>query len=203
MTPSPVLRFVRFRPVNLAFDGELRDEVIPDLVRLPGLIDHFIARQGPDEIGQRVAATIWESAEAMAAGVGAGIGEGQFHVEFATRITDASLRILPLAVAERYDTVRSPAILRCFEGRTRPGERDAFVQEERLATQAKVGVGSGPLALYVGVGRDDDSFLRLSAWASWQDIEAATGGKIDDPIWSLHHERVASWELSHYEISDR
>ncbi len=99
--------------------------------------------------------------------------------------------------------MRSPLILRCFEGRTRAGERDEFIQEERLATQAKVRAGSGPLTLYVGVGGDDDSFLRLSTWASWTDVEAATGGRIEDPIWSLHPERVLSWELSHYEISDR
>ncbi len=202
MTPSPVLRFVRFRPLNLAFDGDIRAAVIPDLIRLPGLVDHYFARQGPDEIGLRVAATIWESEDAMTAAVGPGIGGGGFHVEFLERITDASLQVLPLAVVDRYDTERTPLILRCFEGRTRPGERDAFIKEERSATQAKVKAGSGPLALYVGVG-GDDTFLRLSTWPSWSDVEAATGGKLEDPIWSLHPERVVSWELSHYEISDR
>ena len=60
-----VLRLFRFRPVRKGFDGILRDALIPDLFAFPDLVDVYVGRHGPDEMGERLVASVWESRAAM------------------------------------------------------------------------------------------------------------------------------------------
>ena len=69
MPEPPILRLFHFHPVGAAFDSIMRDVMLPDRRRLPGIVDVFLGRRGPDELGPRMNATVWTSREAMVAGV--------------------------------------------------------------------------------------------------------------------------------------
>ena len=56
--------------------------MLPDLRGMPGLVDVFLGRRGPDELGPRLNATVWTSREAMVAGVGEDFDPPIFHPEY-------------------------------------------------------------------------------------------------------------------------
>jgi heme-degrading monooxygenase HmoA len=87
---AEVIRLFRFRPVRTAFDSILRDDMIPALLEMDGIVDVYVGRQGPDELGPRVIATIWTSREAMAAGVGESFDRPIFRPEYLQETIDRS-----------------------------------------------------------------------------------------------------------------
>ena len=202
MAETPVLRLFEFRPVRSAFDAILRDVLLPDLRKLPGLVDVFLGRRGPDELGPRMNVSVWSSRGAMAAGVGEDFDRPIFHPEHIGETTDRVLEILPLAISLSFDGVGTPRILRAFRGRARPGEREAYIEEARNGTIADIDAGGGPLALHLGVGPGDDDFLTVSVWESWSALETATGGDVERPVSTRHPERIERWDASHFEIID-
>ena len=201
--PEPsVLRLFSFHPVGAAFDSILRDIMLPDLRRMPGLVDVFLGRRGPDELGPRLNATVWSSREAMVAGVGENFDPPIFHPEYIKETTERVLEILPIAISVSFDGVGTPRILRTFRGRARRGERAAYIEEARNGTIADIDAGRGPLALYLAIGPGDDDFVTLSVWESWAALEAATGGDVQRPVATRHPERIERWEAAHFEVID-
>jgi hypothetical protein len=199
-----VLRLFRFRPVRKGFDAVLRDELIPDLVAFPALIDAYIGRQGPDEMGERLVASVWESRAAMSADVGEGFEPAIFHPEQLDGITDRALDVEELTIAMHFDDVpalpeSTAGILRLARGHIQPGELDAYREDVRLGTLADAKAGYGPLALYLAID-PPDRFLTMSVWSSWSVLEAATGGDVRRPLATRHAERIKDWGAVHYEI---
>lgn len=201
--PEPsVLRLFQFRPVGSAFDSILRDVMLPDLRRLPGLVDVFLGRRGPDELGPRLNATVWTSRAAMVAGVGEDFEQPIFHPEYLDETIDRVLEVLPLAISMPFDGVGTPRILRTLRGQARRGEREAYIEEARNGTIADIDAGGGPLALHLATGPGDDDFLTMSVWESWSALETATGGDVRRPVATRHPERIERWDASHFEVID-
>jgi choline dehydrogenase-like flavoprotein len=196
----PILRLFSFRPVQSAFDTVLRDVMVPDLRRFPELLDLYLGRRGPDELGPRLIASVWSSRSGMILAVGEHFDPPTFHPEYLDATTDRMLEILPLAVSLRFERPTPARIMRALRGRIRPGARDAYVEETRIGTLADVAAGRGPVALHLATGPGDDDFVTLSVWETWSDIEAATGGVVDRPIATRHPERIIEWDASHYEL---
>jgi hypothetical protein len=197
---EPVLRLFHFRPLRSAFDGVLRDVMVPDLRQFAGLVHLCVGRRGPDELGPRLIASVWASRAAMAEAVGEHFDPPIFHPELINETEERVLEVLPLAILLRFEGDAPPRIMRAFRGRVRPGERAAYLEEARVGTLADVDAGGGPLALHLAIGPGDDDFLTISVWTSWSAIEAATGGDIERPIATRHPERIVEWDASHFEI---
>lgn len=201
MSDREVLRLFRFRPATIGFDAILRDEVIPDLLSLPGLLDVHVGRRGPDEVGDRLVASIWTSRAAMVAGVGEDFDPPIFHPEYLDQTTERHLEFLSLDVVLRFTAPgASPpeAILRLVHGKTRPDQLDDYVAEARDGARADSGAGHGSLVLYLAA-TPPDHFVTLSVWPSWSAVEQATGGDVRRPIATRHEERIVTWQASHYE----
>ena len=198
MSDGAVIRLFEFRPVRGAFDSILRDVMIPDLRLLPGLQQVYVGRQGPDEIGDRVVASIWTSRRAMAAAVGETFEVPRFHAEYLEETTDRRLDCLPLAFAIEGERVEPVALIRLVAGRVRPGELDDYVREALQGTQTDAAAGTGPNALYLAT-RPPDRFRTLSVWPDWTTLQEATGGNPERPIATRHAERLIDWGVSHYE----
>lgn len=199
--PEPrVLRLFRFRPARSAFDGILRDVMLPDLRRQPGLLDVHLGRRGPDEVGPRLLATVWSSHAAMAASVGEDFDPPIFHPELLAETTERVLEFLPVAISMPSEGSGQARILRTLRGRVQPGRRDLYIELAREGYLADVEAGHGPLALHLGTGPGDDDFVTLSVWESWSAVETATGGDIRRPMATRHSESIVAWETAHFEI---
>jgi hypothetical protein len=189
MSGTPVLRIHRFRPLAVGIDVVLRNR-LAELRALPGLLDVAVGRQGPDELGPRVLASVWESEAAMPPPLGRALGD----------VADAAIEVAPIRVLFRADAGVAPRIIRVFRGRVRPGELARYVEEVRVGTAADDAAGHGPLALYLAESdAAPDGFVTLSTWTSWPAVEAATGGDVNRPVATRHPERIASADVTHYE----
>lgn len=201
MADRQVLRLFRFRPSGVGFDAIMRDEIIPDLLALPGLLDVHVGRQGPNEVGERIVASIWTSRDAMATGVGEDFDPPMFHPEHLDRTTDRRLEWLSLDAHLRFTTPAAAAvgvIIRLGRGQVRPDQLHDYVAEVRRGTRLDAEAGHGPLVLYLAT-TPPDRFLTLSVWASWVALEQATGGDLRRPVATRHEERIVAFEASHYE----
>ncbi len=200
MDEGSVIRLFTFRAVRPAFDAILRDEILPDLRASPGLIDYYSARQGPDEIGPRVVASVWKTRPAMAGALGE--DQGRFHPEYLAETTEQRLEILSLEIDERFATTEPAMILRILRGTVRSGEVAAYVDDVRAGVHIDAGRPDGPVSLYLALA-GLDSFVTVSAWRSWADIEAATGGDVHRPRATRRPERLVDWDVDHFEIVSR
>jgi hypothetical protein len=195
---GPVLRLFRFRPAVIGFDVAIRDVLMRDVRRLPGNLAAYAGRVGPEEDGERLVATVWESRDAMVAGVGEGFDQPVFHPELLASSKDRRLDILPIAFTLEPDRVVESGILRLVTGLTRPGDQAAYAAAVEAGAAADRAAGTGPVALYLGV-LAPDSFTTLSLWAAWQDLEAATGADIRATGRTRHEELLERWSAAHYE----
>jgi hypothetical protein len=191
------LRLFRFRAAHPGFDDVLRATLIPDLRSKAGLTAAYSGRQGPDEIGPRIVASVWATRTAMDAAVGPGLGT--FHPELLPDSTDRALEILPLAIERRFDVEDEARILRLFRGTVRPDELDPYIEEARAGTELDGTGENGPCALFLARG-EGDHFVTMSAWRSWHDIELASGGDVRRPQATRHSERLVDWRVEHFEI---
>lgn len=198
MDDSGVLRVFCFRPTATEFDATLRNVIIPAMCRAPGILDLHAGRQGPDELGGRVVASVWSTHAAMAAAVGDSLDDPALHPGYAELATEQDLTILPLVLAIRRDRDIAPSIVRLLVGHAKEGLLDAYVEEARRGTLVDVDAGAGPMALYLAT-KPPDAFITVSVWDDWSSIERATGGAPDRPIATRHPELLASWRVSHYE----
>lgn len=180
-------------------DAALRDTVAPSLAALPGLAHVYAGRRGPDEIGERLIASVWESRAALAAALGNAAEAAPGSAELAPHVVDPLVEVLPIAVELAFDQVAVPGILRVFRGEVRAGLRDEYVADVRTGTEADVAAGAGPLALFLGL-TEPNGFVTVSVWTDWDVIEVATGGNLRRPVATRHANRLAGGSASHYEI---
>jgi len=196
MDHGPVIRLFTFRPVRPAFDEILRRELIPELRSQPGILECYSGRQGPDELGPRIVATIWRDHAAMVAAVGETLGV--FRPDRLAETTDRVLEVMPLRICETFAD-GEPRILRVLRGRVRPGEMDQYEQDVRHGMALDIASATGPAALYLAQDAPD-GFLTLSVWHDWRDIERATGGDVHQPRATRRPERLIDFEVDHYEM---
>jgi hypothetical protein len=201
MVEGSILRLFTFRAVRPAFDEILRHELVPDLSALPGIVDCYSGRQGPEEIGPRIVASVWTDLEAMTTALGEGLGHGPFHPEHLDETADRVLEILPVRIGWRASTDGAlvPTILRTLRGQVRSGGLDEYLVDVQDGVDADTAAGIGPVALYVAE-TGPDGFITLSAWHDWPDVEQATGGDIHQPRATRHREHLLEWDVAHFEI---
>jgi heme-degrading monooxygenase HmoA len=197
-----IIRLFRCRPLRIEFDGILRDTMIPDLLRLPGVVDVHVGRHGPDSIGERLVASIWESEAAMVAAMGSDVEASRFHPEHLEETTDRSVEVHPLAIAVRVDRPDDGHVMRLVRGRVRAAELDAYVDDARAGTLRDASTQQGPCALYLAA-LPPDRFVTLSVWTEWASIEASTGAGTQAPGVTRHAERLVELEVAHYEVVPR
>jgi hypothetical protein len=202
ITPAPrtepgVLRLFRFRPAHPSFDSILRDVMVPDLLSRTGLEAVFVGRQGPGDVGERLVATIWESEAAMVEAVGRSFDPPIFHPEHIDDTVEKRLDILPLAYAFGGPS-SGGSVLRLLDGEARQGELGRYVDHVREGTQRDAEGSRGPRALYLAAA-GDDRFATLSVWGRWSKVAEATGGSVEDPRHTRHHDLLAGWTVAHYE----
>lgn len=176
--------------------------MIPDLLRRPGVVGVHVGRHGPDAIGERLVASVWESQEAMIEAMGPDIEQSRFQPEHLSDTTDRSVLVHRLAVAVRTDRSDPERVIRVVRGRVRPGELDAYVQDARAGTLRDAASQQGPLALYLAP-LPPDGFLTLSVWSEWSAIEASTGAGTRAPSATRHAERLVEVDATHYESVPR
>ena len=202
MSQLGTLRLFSFRPARAGFDGLLRDTLLPDLLAFPALQDLHVGRQGPDDIGPRLVASVWSSRDAMTEAVGEDFDPPMFHPEYLSETMDHRLEIVELMAGLRFgavDAARANGIIRVARGRVQPGALELYRDIVLRGTCADVRAGHGPAALYLARRPDDDCFVTLSVWDSWAVIERATGGDADHPIATRHMEQMVDWQVDHYE----
>jgi hypothetical protein len=192
----PVLRIFRCRPSRVAFDNVLRDVFVPDLLSYPAVRDVLVGRMGPEETGERLVASVWESARAMLTAMGDDIEASRFHPEYLDATTDRTLEVLPLAVCERWPDDRPVTILRLSRGTVRPSSLGEYVKAARDGALADR-KDQGPVAFYLATV--PSGFVTLSSWSSWAAIEAATGADTTAPISTRHNELISDFAAEHFE----
>ena len=115
-----VLRLFRFRPAHGEFDRTLRTEMLPDLRKLPGLIDVHVGRHGSSELGDRIVASIWQDRDSMVRAIGGSLSTSTFHPEHMSETTDQVLEVHELAFAFRFAPPSAATVLRLFRGASGP-----------------------------------------------------------------------------------
>ncbi len=180
------------------FDAALRDEIVPNLLRYDGVRCVYVGRRGADESGDRVVASVWESATALADALLLSADE-RFDYEQSAEVTDGVLETLPIALEYQPDEAVPPSILRIFRGEVRPGEAARYAEETGAMLAADVDAGHGPTALFLGID-EPDRVVTISAWVDWEALETATGGNLTRPIATRRSERLVRGAADHYEL---
>jgi len=173
--------------------------MLPDLRRMPGLLDVHVGRHGLDALGDRIVASVWESHDSMVAGLGASLAEPVFHPERVSDTTDQTLEVHRLAFEFRFELAAPPTILRLFRGVVRSGELEPYVEEALAGTLADTEAGRGPNAIYLAPVLPD-RFITMSLWPDWTAIEIATGGDVHRPIVTKDPRRIVEMDVVHYEV---
>ena len=197
--PPGVIRLVCFRATRLAMDSRLRAAIRGDLVARPGLLDLYLGRQGPEELGPRLVASIWESEEAMSHAVEAAPGGLERSLSELDGAMELEVEWLPLRFGSRFARREEPGVLRLVHGTVRSGELEPYVAAAEEGTLADAAAGHGPMALYLAA-TPPDSFVTLSVWHDWSTLQTATGGRLDQPIATRHAERLVAWRADHFEV---
>ena len=196
--PPAVLRLFRCYPVRLGFDTVLRDVLVPDLLGIDAVRDVIVGRHGPNELGERVVASVWDSADAMLEAMGPELDESRFHAEHLDDTRDRTLEVVPLRVQLRWPADQSAAILRLSHGRVADGGLERYVEAARLGAESDH-ERLGSTAFYLGTTEPVD-FVTLSVWPSWSSIATATGADIHRPIATRHGDQIVEFKAEHLEV---
>jgi hypothetical protein len=190
-----IVRLSRFRTTRPAFDAALRAVTLPDLRRQPGILATFAGRQGPEEIGPRLLATLWSSEDAMRAGLGTEAGDTDDLADTTERRVD----VLSATVVQLAPVPLPSGIVRLARARLRDIDVATYarlVADELLSMRAS---GRGPSDLVMatpGAG----AFLMLSTWTDWSAVEAATGASVSEPLRTKRLAALEDFEVDHYEL---
>ena len=130
-----VLRLFQFRPAHGEFDRTLRTEMLPDLRKLPGLIDVHVGRHGSSELGDRIVASIWQDRASMVRAIGGSLWTSTFHPEHLSETTDQVLEVhsSPSRSGSRHPRPR-PSCASSGGGAAR--ELEPYIEESRAGTIA-------------------------------------------------------------------
>lgn len=178
-------------------DQQLRDIVLPGLHAQPGMRYAYPGRTGASDLGQRLVASVWEfegGGEQPPAHLTA-----LLPFEGVAGMSEVTLELVPLVVNLPFESAEEPRILRVFRGQIGPGGLEYIVQAARDGTYENVVAQHGPAAMFLGV-QQPDRFLSVSVWTAWDNIEAATGGNLREPIGTRHLQNLAAGSVEHYEI---
>jgi hypothetical protein len=197
--PGRCLRLFHCRPVRAAFDQLLRDVMIPDLWRQPGIERILAGRRGPDETGDRLVASVWSSLADMHAAMGEDIERSRFHPEYLPETTDRRLEVLPVVVALGAGSPPPGGVLRLARGRLRSTEVDAYAVDVRDGFARDLVHGHGPHSLVLA-RLSPREFVTLSAWVDWERIERATGASVDQPVHTQREHELDAFSAEHYEL---
>jgi hypothetical protein len=187
-----LIRLLTFRP---GAPGEVTDEflrrsLLSEIAAQPEL-RHVHAGRVMAEAGGRVVLTVWERDLSRL--------NTPLLMEQSELVLDPVVETSPASVALAFGSAEDAQIMRIFRGRTHTGQAEAYLDAVREGTLADVAGGRGPLALFVGM-LDDESFLAVSIWSSWESIEQATGGNIRQPLATRHRELLLEGAADHFEV---
>jgi hypothetical protein len=198
---STHLRLAEFRPQapGSAVDAVLRDDVLPQLCRMPGIADVYAGRLGEDDT-DRVVASVW-------IGPPLTLPDNRLEQRLLVDVlpleaadgADLATETMPLDVAARFDRPEPAGILRIFRGAVKNDDLDAYIAEAQGGMLQDAEVNAGLISFYLG-RTGTDSFLTVSAWTGWDAIERATGGNIREPFATRNSSRLASFAIRHFEI---
>jgi hypothetical protein len=107
--------------------------------------------------------------------------------------------MLPVDVRLSFERTDPARILRVFRGWVREGGVQAYARDVETGATDDASGGVGLVALYLGA-LSADGFITVSAWTSWEAIEAATGGNLERPIATRFPDRIGIEDVCHYEI---
>jgi hypothetical protein len=193
------LRVVRFQPgvAESAFDGGLRDTVVPRIVDGEAVVDVWVGRRGSREDRTRVLVSTWRRDPESEA-------DGPIDIAALRSLGEDIVAVdgveqTPLSVHARFDRAEPTRILRIFHGQVRPGELDTYIELARTGMLADAAVYDGLIAFALGA-RSADAFTTVSVWPGWPAIEAATGGNTRQPFMTRNAQLLAEFAVAHYEV---
>ncbi len=192
-----VLRLSRFRTTLPAFDAVLRRTVLPGIHACAGALGVLAGRQGPDELGTRILASVWSSEAAMRDALGD--RSEVADVEPIDATADHSVELMSVWGFDLALSPLSTGILRIARGRI--GASDPSTSIQRLANDlaALRADGAGPNDLIIAEP-GPDSFLMVSTWGDWSAIERATGASIAGPLQAKRLAALESFQADHFEL---
>jgi hypothetical protein len=179
-------------------DALIRRRGIAAISALPGVVEVYAGRRGPDQNGERVIASVW-----AANGSDSGATQRE-RLEFdlaglEPSVQCVSTEVVPLLLALRYPTDAVPRVLRVFRGEIRDGRVDEYLDAARDGADRDAHLPEGPNALYLAM-TGQSSFLTVSIWPSWAAIQERTGSDMHHPVSTQHRELLKSGSAFHYEI---
>jgi hypothetical protein len=195
---ASAIRLLTFRSETAGpvLDVALRDEVVPALDAMRGVVDIHAGRHVASAAGARILVTTWATRAAMAAALGAGEVDLLLR-DHADAIEDERTETFDLAFGLRLDRDLPANILRIVRGTTGAGELAAYVEERHARGLRDAQTYEGMLAVYVGI-EPPTSFVTVSVWADWASIERSTGATVHNPGGAGTAGLEAS--ATHYEI---
>ena len=201
MVEGSILRLFTFRAVRPAFDEILRHQLVPDLSAQAGILDCYSGRQGPDEIGPRVVASVWVSEDAMLEALGAELGQGPSIRSCSRRPPTASWRCSrsaspPATTARRIPRRRSFGP--CAAGSARAASPSTWPMSRKASTPTSEPGSARSRSTWPRPPPTGSS--RCPRGVTWADVEHATGGDIHQPRSTRHREHLIDWDVTHYEI---
>lgn len=198
MEGPPVIRLFRCRPLRGAFDRILRDVLAPAIEARPGALAVFVGRQGPDELGERLIASIWTSAELMAESMGTDADDALIHPEFLPDTTDRRLAVLPVSL-QIHSAQAEPTLIRLARGSVRAGRLAQYGEQVRIGVEADIKAGHGPISLYFAT-MPGAGFSTLSLWRSWDDVAVSTGAGMEAPIATRYTDDLTGFAAEFFEV---
>ena len=193
------MRLLTFRPDG---DDSVVDSALRSAIAASGVesmsAGTYVGRRGPDEADEHVVVSLWPSREAMLGALGAEAELRPCGWEATAGLSDARLEILPLALSLSFETDTPSRIVRVYRGTTKLDQFDAYVEDVRNGTLADVAANRGPHAIHLAV-EAPRSFVTVSIWSDWSEIEAAEGVSIRRPIATKHEHRLEAGTAAHYE----
>jgi hypothetical protein len=192
-----VVRLSRFRTTRPAFDAVLRGSVLPHIRSQPGVLGVFAGRQGPDEVGVRLLASLWSSREAMVETFGDDLADDDGASGPLAATTHRTLELLPVLVVRLSDPPLPTGILRLARGRLGDPDLASYADMVRSDLAGVADQGPGDLIM---AASGEAAFIMLSTWPDWSAIEAATGASISEPLRTKRMAALSSFEADHFEL---
>ena len=199
MRAGGTLRLFHCHPAAPAFDEAIRSTIVPHLLATPAIEHVWAARQGPDEAGLRVIASVWAPTDMPAVADGMGMTGGSDAPEDHPGAGSRELETLPILRSVAADGSIEVGILRVSRGVLRDLDVDRYADDviDGLDDDLRGGHGPHALVLADAGGR---AFVTVSVWSDWARIEVATGASIRDPIRTRRRTDLTSFGAEHFEL---
>jgi hypothetical protein len=164
---------------------------------MPGSGRVWAARQGLDEVGERLLASTWESAQAMRLALEDGVAPTNPEID--AGISEPRVEVYPILLEVVDPGSLDAGILRLARGVLRDVEPARYADHVIDGFEADRQGGHGPNALVLAQV-DEREFVTVTVWSDWQHVEVATGASIRDPIRTKRGADLVSFVAEHYEL---